>query len=61
MTEEIKLKRADSLPASIQKQYNIYDGIVEIKVVRNSPKKIESVKPATGLFSELFSKAGKKE
>lgn len=57
MTEEIKLKRADKLPASVQKQYDIFDGIVQIEVVRNSPKRVESVKPATALFSELFLKA----
>lgn len=52
--EEIRLRRADKLPASVQKDLNIYDGLVSIEVVRRSPKAVQAVKPASALFSKLF-------
>lgn len=58
MVEEIRIRRADKLPASVQKELEIYDGLVEIEVVRNSPKQVNTVKQANAMFSDIFVKAG---
>ena len=40
MSEEIiKIKRADKLPASVQKKHGIYNGLVEIKIVSDPSKR----------------------
>lgn len=58
---EVRIRRADRLPASIQKELGIYDGLVEINVVENSPKRIVSIKQTNTLFSERLKEAYEKE
>ena len=57
MSEEIKIKRIDQLPASVRKELaekDIIDGLVEFKIKQNSPKEVVSTSQALKLPSQLL-------
>lgn len=61
MTNEIiKIKRVECLPSSVQSELNkkgILDGLVEIKIEENSPKKVIDITQSRKLFSQLLEEA----
>jgi hypothetical protein len=48
----IKVMWAEDLPDETQKEFNVFSGLVEVKITKESPLKIEGIKSVKGTFSQ---------
>ena len=61
MTNILKVMWAEDLPLETKKEFNVFKGLVEVRLVRNSPLVVDNIKQVEGTFSQNFRETLKKD